>query len=126
MRALVFAGAAFGLWKPYMAEVTRNSRITSTDHFQDTRHIEFALRDSRLTYMPGDLLCIFPRQSPAAIAAFLERTGLDANAWVCIKAADPLPGIKPVSIKVTTDYNQHQHCFHPTPVHIPSGFDKKI
>ena len=93
-------GAAYGLWRPYMAELTCNRRITSAEHFQDTRHIEFALHDSGLSYKPGDLLCIFPRQSPAAIAAFLQRTGLDANSWVCIEAADPLPGPKAMAIKV--------------------------
>lgn len=93
-------GTTYGLWRPYMAEVTCNRRITAPDHFQDTRHIEFALHDPSLTYEPGDLLCIFPQQSPAAIAAFLQHTGLAADSWVSVEAADPTPGSKPVVIKV--------------------------
>ena len=83
-----------------MAQLTCNRRITSQDHFQDTRHLEFSLQGSGLTYQPGDLLCIFPRQSQAAIAAFLQRTGLDAEAWVCLQPAEPAPGSQPVAIKV--------------------------
>lgn len=81
-----------------MAELTSNRRITSPEHFQDTRHIEFALHD--LSYKPGDLLCIFPKQTPAAIAAFLQRTGLDAESWVYVEAADPPPGAKAMAMKV--------------------------
>lgn len=94
------AGKTYGLWQPYMAQVTCNRRITLLDHFQDTRHIEFALRDPSLTYKPGDLLCIFPKQTQTAITAFLQQTGLNADSWVSIEAAEPPPGSQPVAIKV--------------------------
>lgn len=55
----------YGPWQPFMAPLVVNQRVTAADHFQDTRHIEFDLEGSGLSYEPGDLLCIFPR-TPAA------------------------------------------------------------
>jgi hypothetical protein len=55
----------YGQWQPFMAPLLVNQRVTSADHFQDTRHIEFDLRGSGFDYQPGDLLAVFPR-TPAA------------------------------------------------------------
>ncbi|KAL0040843.1 hypothetical protein WJX79_006949 [Trebouxia sp. C0005] len=52
--------AQYGLWRPFMASLTCNTRITSAEHFQDTRHLEFDLTGSGIHYAPGDLLTIFP------------------------------------------------------------------
>lgn len=71
-----------------MAPLTCNTRITSSDHFQDTRHLEFDLAGSGMQYAPGDLLTIFPQQSPAVLSAFYKRTNLNPDAWVQIEAAD--------------------------------------
>ena len=71
-----------------MASLTCNTRITSPDHFQDTRHLEFDLTGSGIYYAPGDLLTIFPCQSPAAVSAFLQRMNLDPDAWVRIEPAE--------------------------------------
>ncbi len=71
-----------------MASLTCNTRITSADHFQDTRHLEFDLTGSGIHYAPGDLLTIFPCQSPAAVSAFLQRMNLDPDAWVRIEPAE--------------------------------------
>ena len=71
-----------------MARLTCNARITSREHFQDTRHIEFDLSSSGIQYAPGDLLTIFPKQSSAMLSAFYKRTNLDPDAWVKIEAAD--------------------------------------
>lgn len=58
-------GQRYGPWKPFMAPVLVNKRVTSEDHFQETRYLEFDLAGSGLQYQPGDLLAIFPR-TPAA------------------------------------------------------------
>jgi hypothetical protein len=55
----------YGPWQPFMAPLLVNERVTSADHFQDTRHIEFDLQGSGFDYQPGDLLAVFPR-TPAA------------------------------------------------------------
>ncbi|EFJ42595.1 hypothetical protein VOLCADRAFT_83643 [Volvox carteri f. nagariensis] len=64
------------------AGVKVNRRVTSADHFQDTRHIELDLGESGLSYEPGDVLAILPLTSEAVVDAFLQRLGLDGEAWV--------------------------------------------
>ncbi|KAK9790549.1 hypothetical protein WJX73_010811 [Symbiochloris irregularis] len=80
-----FSGCGPG--RPFMASVIANRRITSPDHFQDTRHIELDLASSGIVYEPGDLLNILPRQNPEAVQRFLRRTGLDAQSVVRLAAA---------------------------------------
>jgi sulfite reductase alpha subunit-like flavoprotein len=58
-------GSCHGPWRPFMAPLLVNQRVTAADHFQETRHLEFDLAGSGLSYEPGDLLAVFPR-TPAA------------------------------------------------------------
>jgi hypothetical protein len=45
---------SFGAWRPYMAPLTKNVRLTADSHFQETRHLEFDLRGSGLErWQPG-------------------------------------------------------------------------
>lgn len=83
-----------------MASLTCNIRITSADHFQDTRHLEFDLTGSGIHHAPGDLLTIFPCQSPAALSAFLQRMNLDPDAWVRVELAETPLGSTVSSIQV--------------------------
>lgn len=53
-------GSGYGSWRPFLAPVRANTRLTSADHFQDTRHIAFDLRGSGLSHEPGDLLSVLP------------------------------------------------------------------
>eukprot|EP00775_Hariotina_reticulata_P011858 gene11858-12002_t len=70
------------------------TRVTSPDHFQDTRHIEFDIRRSGLEqYQPGDLLAVFPRTPPADVEAALVRLGLNGDALVRIEAANQAYGV---------------------------------
>lgn len=84
----LLGAARYGLWRPFLAPLSCNTRVTSPEHFQDTRHLEFDLAGSGMRYGPGDLLTIFPRQSPSALSAFYKRTNLNPDAWVKIEAAD--------------------------------------
>ncbi|KAK9823590.1 hypothetical protein WJX72_004073 [[Myrmecia] bisecta] len=81
-------GTRYGPWRPYMAAVAGNTRITTASHFQDVRHVELDLGDSGLVYEPGDLVAIFPQQSQAAVQQFLVRVGLDPNARVRVELAE--------------------------------------
>jgi sulfite reductase alpha subunit-like flavoprotein len=63
------AGGPHGAWRPFMAPLLVNRRLTAPDHFQDTRHLEFDLEGSELAYEPGDLLAIFPRTPEADVQA---------------------------------------------------------
>ncbi len=84
---------SYGLWRPYMASVLRNQRITAPDHFQDTRHIELDLGGSGIAYDPGDLLTIFPRQPSAAVQEFMQCNGLDGSVWVEVTPCEVPPGM---------------------------------
>jgi hypothetical protein len=77
--------AGYGPWRPYMAKVLTNSRMTAPTHFQDSRHIELDLGNSGLSYESGHLLAVFPQQPAAAVEDFLQRLGLDADVWVKIE-----------------------------------------
>ncbi|EIE26765.1 riboflavin synthase domain-like protein [Coccomyxa subellipsoidea C-169] len=93
-------GAGYGPWRPYMARVLKNERITAEDHFQDTRHIEVDLGDSGLAYQPGDLLAVFPQQRESALQDFLHRTRLDPDDWVRIQPADPAARVASADVEV--------------------------
>jgi sulfite reductase alpha subunit-like flavoprotein len=71
-----------------MARLLANERITAAGHFQDTRHLEFDLASSGLAYEPGGLLAVLPAQPHDALANFMHRLGLDADAWVRVEATD--------------------------------------
>lgn len=80
------ASSSYGPWRPFMAPILSNERITSPTHFQDVRHIVFDLKASGFTYEPGDLLAIFPETPATAVDAFLERLGLDGRSLVRVEA----------------------------------------
>ncbi|GIL99953.1 hypothetical protein Vretimale_4988, partial [Volvox reticuliferus] len=67
----------YGPWRPYLARVAVNRRVTAADHFQDTRHIELDLGESGLSYQPGDLLALLPMTDAGVVDSFLRRLGLD-------------------------------------------------
>jgi sulfite reductase alpha subunit-like flavoprotein len=68
-------GATYGPWQPFMAPLLINKRVTSANHFQDTRHIEFDISGSgQEQYQPGDLLAVFPR-TPAGDVEVNQTTG---------------------------------------------------
>lgn len=85
----VSSSSSYGPWRPFMAPMVVNTRITAPSHFQDTRHIEFDLTGSGLTFEPGDLLAIFPQTPPEAVGTLLARLGLDGNRLVRVTAANP-------------------------------------
>jgi len=72
------AGSSCGPWRPFMAPLLVNKRVTSADHFQETRYLEVDLAGSGLQYQPGDLLAIFPR-TPAADV----EVGVCVAVWGC-------------------------------------------
>mmetsp|Transcript_40612 Transcript_40612/g.65890 ORF Transcript_40612/g.65890 Transcript_40612/m.65890 type:complete len:529 (+) Transcript_40612:173-1759(+) len=81
-------GPTWSRGHPFYAEVTENRRITAEDHWQDVRHIELDLGDSAITYEPGDVLCIQPRNLPDVSEAFLKLLGLDHNTVVRFSRTD--------------------------------------
>jgi sulfite reductase (NADPH) flavoprotein alpha-component len=79
------ARSAAPVWtreKPYAAEVLVNTRLTARDSSKDTRHLEISLRDSGLSYEPGDALGVWASNPPELVDAVIEALRLDAQATV--------------------------------------------
>jgi sulfite reductase alpha subunit-like flavoprotein len=55
-------------------KVESNRRVTSQNHWQDVRHLEFST-ESQLDYAPGDILEIQPKNPPNEVQQLLELLG---------------------------------------------------
>ena len=96
--------AGFAPWRPYMAALLKNERVTAKDHFQDTRHIELSLGDSGLTYKPGSVLAVFPQQDAQALAAFCKLARLKPDEWIRVEPEQGLGNGHSSSMEVSTGY----------------------
>jgi sulfite reductase alpha subunit-like flavoprotein len=81
---LTYAG--YGPSTPYLAGVAKNERVSAAEHFQDVRHIELDLGRSGLSYKPGDILGVLPRQSDEAVEQLLCLLGLEKVQWIRVEA----------------------------------------
>lgn len=48
-------------YRPFRARVVVNRRLTAADCARDVRHVEFDIAASGISYAPGDVACIWPR-----------------------------------------------------------------
>lgn len=83
------------LLKPHdwtWATLTRNTRITAKDWWQDVREIELGLEDSEAgTYLPGSICSLQPRMSAKEVDDFLELNDLTnvADEVFCLRPETP-------------------------------------
>ncbi len=68
--------------RPFAAEVLVNQRISARDGTKDIRHIELSLRESGLSYEPGDALGVWPTNPPTLVDALLDALGIDGETAV--------------------------------------------
>jgi len=68
--------------RPFPADVLANQRITARDSGKDVRHIELSLRDSGLTYEPGDALGVWPTNPSTLVEEILRLQKFDGDAAV--------------------------------------------
>lgn len=54
--------AGHGPWRPFLAPLLANERVTAAGHERDTRLLLLGLRGSGLACAPGDLAAILPAQ----------------------------------------------------------------
>jgi sulfite reductase alpha subunit-like flavoprotein len=80
------AYAGYGPSTPYLAGVAKNERVSAAEHFQDVRHIELDLGRSGLSYNPGDILGVLPRQSDEAVEQLLCLLGIKKEQWIRVEA----------------------------------------
>lgn len=68
----------------HLATLTRNERVTPESHFQDVRHITFAI-DEDITYSPGDVVSLSPQNLPKDVSLFISLQGWGSIADIPIK-----------------------------------------
>lgn len=60
---------------PCLARLLRTEVLTKAGSEKDTRHYEFDLGDSGLTYEPGDSLAVLPQNDPELVGEIIGRLG---------------------------------------------------
>ncbi len=70
---------------PFNATLLANIPLVSPESSKDTRHIEVDLAGSGLTYVPGDSLGIFAKNSLQSVDAVIAATGLSAGETVNVE-----------------------------------------
>jgi sulfite reductase (NADPH) flavoprotein alpha-component len=77
---------------PFPARILKNVNLNGAGSIKETRHIEFSLEGSGLSYNPGDALGVVPSNDPELVAALLEEMKWDPEFTVTInKQGDTLP-----------------------------------
>lgn len=82
----------FSRINPFRAKVLKNSNLNGTGSSKETRHIELSLKDSGLSYNPGDALGVVPTNDPELVGSLLEVMGWDEESVVTVsKLGETLP-----------------------------------
>jgi hypothetical protein len=77
------SGPRYGPWRPYLAPLRANQRITAAEHFQDTRHIELDIAGSGMRYEPGEQSLIESSLPTQGVHAGLLSRKLKIGMSVC-------------------------------------------
>jgi sulfite reductase (NADPH) flavoprotein alpha-component len=70
--------------RPFSSELLDNALLNGAGSDKEVRHVVLSLKDSNLTYEPGDALGVWTRQAPSLVAAVLSSTGLSPDAPVSL------------------------------------------
>ncbi|XP_063792224.1 NADPH-dependent diflavin oxidoreductase 1 isoform X2 [Pseudophryne corroboree] len=79
---------------PFHAPLVSNQRVTSEDHFQDVRLIEFDIAGSGVQFSPGDVVMIQPQNSPQDVQQFCSLLRLSPDTVFVLEPRDsgtPVP-----------------------------------
>jgi len=79
------ASSLYDKRNPFPAVVIENIAIVGRDSSKETRHIEFSLAGSGLSYEPGDALGIAAPNDPAVVDALLDALGHPAETEIELK-----------------------------------------
>jgi len=75
VQAAVKSGAGTPTWNrsnPFPARLVSAKNVNGAGSDKDTRHVVFDLKDSGLTYKPGDALGVWPENCPDLVGEILE------------------------------------------------------
>jgi sulfite reductase (NADPH) flavoprotein alpha-component len=77
---------------PFPAKILKNKNLNGDGSIKETRHIEFSLEGSGLSYNPGDALGIIPSNDPELVSSLLEEMQWDPELTVTLnKQGETLP-----------------------------------
>ncbi|WP_338469611.1 sulfite reductase subunit alpha [Niallia sp. XMNu-256] len=77
---------------PFKAKVLKNINLNGTGSSKETRHLELSLKDSGLSYVPGDALGLVPENKLELVESILNEMKWDEETPVTInKQGDTLP-----------------------------------
>ena len=63
--------SCYGPENPFLAPLIRCERVTSVDHFQDTRSVEFEI-STEINFEPGDVCMIQPQNLEESVDRFAQ------------------------------------------------------
>jgi len=86
---VVAKAEGFSRKNPFPAPMIANRRLNSEGALKDTRHLEFSLKGSGLSYEVGDVLGVFPKNDPALVDEILSLLPFNTNVKV-----ETSPGVK--------------------------------
>lgn len=72
----------------FTSQLVSNTRVTSIDHFQDTRHLILNIEMTGLKYDPGDVCCVLPSNSQESVDTFISILNLDPKQEIKISQQD--------------------------------------
>ena len=82
----------FSRTNPFQARVLKNVNLNKIGSSKETMHIELSLKDSGLSYIPGDALGMIPSNDPELVGSLLEQMNWDPETEVMLnKQGDTLP-----------------------------------
>lgn len=69
------APTGYGKQRPYLAQISSNINLNTSNSSKETRHVEIELGDSGLTYEAGDALGIYPRNDSTYVEKLIRQLG---------------------------------------------------
>ncbi|XP_063065983.1 NADPH-dependent diflavin oxidoreductase 1 [Engraulis encrasicolus] len=74
--------------RPFLARVLSNQRVTSSNHFQDVRHIEFDISGSNIEFSAGDVVMMRPCNAAEDVEQFCQIMRLDPESQFTLQSTD--------------------------------------
>lgn len=99
--AVAASASVFDKKNPFASEILENQLLSCHDSKKETIHIELSLEGSGLSYQPGDVLAVLPRNAKDVVDSFLQASGLDARVQVEVSGI----GTKTLENALTVDFD---------------------
>jgi sulfite reductase (NADPH) flavoprotein alpha-component len=72
----------YGKKRPFPAPIITKINLNGTGSAKETFHVEFSLEGSGMTYLPGDVVGIYPHNCPEVVDDLLQVTGFSGDETV--------------------------------------------